>query len=200
MSNFPCLVRSVSPSGETRFALGDPLVDRYLAFVAGRARAETLRAMASDLKTFFTVVSKAPVDVVAADVFEFLAHQRGDRSVIRIADRGSGLSARTIARRLSSVSGLFAYLVARGDTSVISNPVPRGLSTGRQGGSKRPKYPVGLSTHTGRRTAVTVLYAEAGLDLSGRRPPLRPLPRCSTPVRRACNGARYRCVSISTEI
>ena len=26
--------------------------------------------------------------------------------------------------------------------------------------------PVGLSTHTGRRTAVTVLYAEAGLDLS----------------------------------
>ena len=26
--------------------------------------------------------------------------------------------------------------------------------------------PAGLSTHTGRRTAVTVLYAEAGLDLS----------------------------------
>ena len=91
-----------------------------LSFVAGRARAETLRATAFDLKTFFTVVSKAPVDVVAADVFEFLAHQRGDRSVIRISDRGSGLSARTIARRLSSVSGLYAYLVARGDTSVIS--------------------------------------------------------------------------------
>ena len=61
MSTFPCLVRSVSPSGETRFALGDPLVDRYLAFVAGRARAETLRAAAFDLKTFFTVVTKAPV-------------------------------------------------------------------------------------------------------------------------------------------
>ena len=26
--------------------------------------------------------------------------------------------------------------------------------------------PAGLSTHTGRRTAVTVLYAEGGLDLS----------------------------------
>jgi Phage integrase, N-terminal SAM-like domain len=137
MSNFPCLVRSVSPSGETRFALVDPLVDRYLAFVAGRARAETLRATAFDLKTFFTVVSKSPVDVVAADVFEFLAHQRGDRSVIRIADRGSGLSARTMARRLSSVSGFYPYLVARGDAPVISNPVPRGLSTRRQGGSKR---------------------------------------------------------------
>lgn len=137
MSTFPCLVRSVSPSGEPRFALGDPLLDRYLAFVAGRARAETLRATAFDLKTFFTVVTKAPVDVVAADVFEFLAHQRGDRSVVRIGDRESGLSARTIARRLSSISGFYAYLVARGDTPVVSNPVPRGLSTRRQGGSKR---------------------------------------------------------------
>ena len=137
MSNFPCLVRSVSPAGETRFALGEPLVDRYLAFVAGRGRAETLRATAFDLKTFFTVVTKSPVDVVAADVFEFLAHQRGDRTVIRIGGRESGLSARTIARRLSSVSGFYSYLVARGDTPVVSNPVPRGLSTRRQGGSKR---------------------------------------------------------------
>jgi integrase/recombinase XerD len=139
MSTFPCLVRSVSPSGETRFALGDPLVDRYLAFVAGRARAETLRATAFDLKMFFTVVAKVPVDVVSADVFEFLAHQRGDRSVVRIGDRESGLSPRTIARRLSSVSGFYAYLVARGDTTVVSNPVPRGLSTRRQGGSKRSR-------------------------------------------------------------
>ncbi len=137
MNTFPVLVRSVSPSGASRFALGDPLVDRYLAFVAGRARAETLRATAFDLKTFFTVVTKAPVDVVAADVFEFLAHQRGDRSVVRIGDRESGLSARTIARRLSSISGFYAYLVARGDTAVVSNPVPRGLSTRRQGSSKR---------------------------------------------------------------
>jgi site-specific recombinase XerD len=119
--------------------LGDPLVDRYLGFVAGRARAETLRATAFDLKMFFSVIAKPPIDVVAADVFEFLAHQRGDRSVIRFADRESRLSARTIARRLSSVSGLYAYLVARGDTPVRSNPVPRGLSTRRQGGSKRSR-------------------------------------------------------------
>ena len=51
----------------------------------------------------------------------------GDRTVMRLADRESGLSARTIARRLSSVSGLYAYLVARGDTPVQVNPVPRGL-------------------------------------------------------------------------
>ncbi|WP_300607826.1 tyrosine-type recombinase/integrase [Trebonia sp.] len=122
-----------------RYRLGDRLVDRYLEFVAGRCRPNTLRAVAFDLKTFFTVTGKDPVQVTAADVFDFLADQRGDRSVVRLADRESGLSARTIARRLSSVSGLFAYLVARGDTPVLANPVPRGLLTRRQGGSKRSR-------------------------------------------------------------
>lgn len=139
MNDFPCLVRSSSPSGEARFALGDPLVDSYLEFVAGRARPNTLRAVAHDLKTFFAVVDRDPVEVVAADVFEFLAHQRGDRTVIRLSDRESGLSARTIARRLSSVSGLYAFLVARGDTSVTTNPVPRGLSTRRKGGRAKTR-------------------------------------------------------------
>jgi site-specific recombinase XerD len=134
MTIFPLLVRSTSGSGETRYALGDPLVDQYLEFVAGRARPNTLRAVAFDLKTFFTVIAKCPVDVEAADVFEFLAAQRGDRTVVRLADRESGVSARTIARRLSSVSGFYAYAVARGDTGVRSNPVPRGLATRRQGG------------------------------------------------------------------
>jgi hypothetical protein len=36
--------------GEVRYALGDGLVDRYLEFVAGRARPNTLRAVAFDLK------------------------------------------------------------------------------------------------------------------------------------------------------
>lgn len=121
----------VSSSGDPRFALGEPLVDSYLAFVAGRSRPNTLRAVAHDLKTFFAVVGRPPAEVVAADVFGFVGHQRGDRTVIRLSDRESGLSARTIARRLSSVSGLFAYLIARGDTEVRTNPVPRGLSTRR---------------------------------------------------------------------
>ena len=137
MTFFPCLVRSSTSAGEHRYSLGDPLVDSYLAFVAGRSRPNTLRAVAHDLKTFFTVVDKSPANVVAADVFEFLAHQRGDRKVVRIADRESGLTARTIARRLSSVSGFYAYLVARGDTGVESNPVPRGLSTRKRGGRRQ---------------------------------------------------------------
>jgi site-specific recombinase XerC len=102
----------------------------------GRGELSGDGAVAFDLKAFFTVVSRDPVEVTAADVFEFLAHQRGDRSVVRLADRESGLSARTIARRRSSVSGLCAYLVACGDTPVRANPVPRGLSTRRQGGKR----------------------------------------------------------------
>jgi len=137
MTFSPCLIRSTTASGDARFVLGDPLVDRYLEFVAGRSRPNTLRAVAFDLKTFFTVIAKDPVEVVAADVFEFLARQRGDRSVIRLRDGESGLSARTIARRLSSVSGFYAYVVARGDTPVRVNPVPRGLLTRRRGGRAR---------------------------------------------------------------
>ena len=109
MSSFPCLARFMSGSGQVRYRLAD----RYLEFVAGRCRPNTLRAVAFDLKAFFTVIPKDPAAVTAADVFEFLADQRGDRTVVRLADRESGLSARTIARRLSSVSGLHAYLVAR---------------------------------------------------------------------------------------
>jgi integrase/recombinase XerD len=137
MNPFPCLIRSVSPSGEARYALGEPLVDGYLEFVAGRCRPNTVRAVAFDLKVFFSVVAEVPVAVRAVHVFEFLAQQRGDRRVVRLADGESGLSARTIARRLSSVSGFYAYLVARGDTAVTANPVPRGLQTRRAGGRAR---------------------------------------------------------------
>jgi integrase/recombinase XerD len=108
MSSFPRLERTFSGFGQVRYRLGDRLADRYLEFVAGRCRPNRLRAVAFDLKMFFTVVGKDPVAVTAADVFDFLADQRGDRAVIRLADRESGLSARTIARRLSSVSGLYA--------------------------------------------------------------------------------------------
>src|ERR1700756_676754 len=132
MSSFPCLVRLVSGSGQVRYRLGERLVDRYLEFVAGRCRPNTLRAVAFDLKTFFTVVSKDPVAVTAAGAFEVLRSP----PVVRLAGRESGLSARTIARRLSSVSGLYAYLVARGDTPVQVNPVPRGLLTRRGGGAR----------------------------------------------------------------
>jgi hypothetical protein len=41
MMFIPCLVWSSTSAGEHRYGLGDPLVDWYLAFVAGRARPNT---------------------------------------------------------------------------------------------------------------------------------------------------------------
>src|SRR4029077_359507 len=66
---------------------------------------------------------------------EFLVGQRAPRrgvGVVRLEDGESGLSARTLKRRLASVSGFFAYLLARDDVDVRRNPVPRGM------GARRP--------------------------------------------------------------
>jgi integrase/recombinase XerD len=93
-----------------------------------------LLAAASDLKVFFAAVDRPPLEVTSADVLGFIAaprKPRGDGRVVRLVDGGSGLSARTINRRLSSVSGLYSYLVLCGE--VTANPVPRGLSTRRPG-------------------------------------------------------------------
>ena len=132
----PCLVRSVQGTDIQALRLGDPLLDDYLAFVGARARTNTWLAVASDLKIFFASVGKAPAEVTTADVFAFLTAQRAPRrgtKVVRLDDGEAGLAARTIARRLSSVAGLYAYLVARGDAAVAVNPVPRGLSARRPG-------------------------------------------------------------------
>ena len=58
MSGDASLVRTVSASGAARYSLGHPLLDRYLEFVGGRSRPNTLRAVAFDLKAFFAVVPK----------------------------------------------------------------------------------------------------------------------------------------------
>jgi integrase/recombinase XerD len=123
----PCLVR---PLGGGVPRLGHRLLDDYLEMVAARARPNTVLAMAFDLKVFFTQVAKVPQEVTDADVLSFIAAQRQPRrgaEVVRIEDGEAGLSARTIKRRLASVTGLFEYLIVRG--VVARNPVPRGLST-----------------------------------------------------------------------
>ncbi|HTR68735.1 MAG TPA: tyrosine-type recombinase/integrase [Mycobacteriales bacterium] len=107
-------------------------MDRYLVFVASRARPNTVLATVSDLRAFFAVVSKDPREVRPGDVLDFIAEQRrprGDANVVRLVDGRPGLSSQTIKRRLSSVSGLFSWLLILGE--VDANPVPRGLSTRR---------------------------------------------------------------------
>ena len=135
----PCVLKSVSPAGDLSVTVGHRVLDDYLVFVAGRARPNTLLATAFDLQVFFAWVGKEPAEVTSADVIDFANAQRSPQSkVVRLSDGGGGLSARTVARRLSIISGLYAYLVARGDVGVTANPVPRGLGTrrGRRNGDR----------------------------------------------------------------
>jgi site-specific recombinase XerD len=126
--------RSGEPPSDVSVRVGHPLLDDYLVFLAGRARPNSVLAVAFDLKVFFTWAQKEPAEVATRDIVNFVAAQRAPRAqtnVVRISDGGAGLSARTVARRLSSLSGLFAYLVVRGDAGVATSPVPRGLITRR---------------------------------------------------------------------
>jgi integrase/recombinase XerD len=126
------LSRSRNAGGELVVRLGVRLLDEYLEFLSGRCRPNTVLAVAYDLKVFFTVVAKPPRRVRSVDVLAFMTAQRtgGDgRLQLAGADPG-GVSARTLRRRLSSVSGLYGFLLVRGDVSV--NPVPRGLPTRRE--------------------------------------------------------------------
>jgi integrase/recombinase XerD len=132
MSWTPCLTRSGNEDDLREITLGQPLVDDYLAFVGARSRCNTWLAIAYDLKVFFSVIKKPPAEVAPADILRFIEAQRAPRlgpQVVRMEDGEAGLASRTIKRRLSSISGLYAYLVARGDAGVAINPVPRGLMT-----------------------------------------------------------------------
>lgn len=138
----PCLIRSATRSGALRVRLGVPLLDEYLEFVGSRCRPNTLLATAFDLKVFFGFVAKAPAEVTSADVLAFISAQRagGDGRKVRAVDENAGVSSRTVARRLSTLSGLFAFLLVRGD--LLANPVPRGLPTRRE--RTRPRQTVPL--------------------------------------------------------
>ena len=127
--------------------IGIPLADVYLEFLGGRCRPNTVLAAAYDLKVFFSVVGKPPDQVRPADVLAFITAQRtgraGEHGVLQPVDPGhepAGVSAATVRRRLSIVSGFFAFLQARGD--VAANPVPRGLPTRRE--RSRPRQGVPL--------------------------------------------------------
>ena len=185
----PCMRRVMDGRELRSITLGHPLVDAYLEFVGARGAVNTWLATAYDLKVFFEVVGgKDPAEVTAADVFAFLGQQRTPRveKVVRIEDGEAGLSARTIARRLSSVAGLFEYLIVRGDAGVERNPVPRGLA-GRRAGQRgrggvrlvrRPRTlprvlsPVEVDALAGR-VADRARPGDRARDAAGRVAPLR---------------------------
>ena len=148
----PCLIRSRGPSGEAVVRLWMPLVDAYLDFLDARCRPNTVLAAVYDLKVFFTVVGKPPDEVRSADVLGFITAQSTGRlgsqwlQPVDQTAEPAGVATSTVARRLSIVSGFFAYLQARGD--IIANPVPRGLPTRRE--RSRPGQGVPLTRRTRR--------------------------------------------------
>ncbi len=68
MSWVPVLVRGADRGGRPVLRLGHSLLDRYLEFVTARARPNTVLAAGYDLRVFFTLVPKEPVEVMAVSV------------------------------------------------------------------------------------------------------------------------------------
>jgi len=68
MTWLPVLIREADRGGRPVLRLGHRQLDRYLEFVAARARPNTVLATGYDLKVFFTVVAKEPVEVTTSDV------------------------------------------------------------------------------------------------------------------------------------
>jgi integrase/recombinase XerD len=149
----PCLIRSYDAGGGLVVRVGVPLADEYLEFLSWRCRPNTALAAGYDLRVFFAVVGKPPAEVRLADVLGFITAQRtgrarGDGVVVPLEDGAEqgGVSAATVRRRLSTISGLFAFLHARGD--VPANPVPRGLPTRRERSRPRQGVPLVRTTRT----------------------------------------------------
>jgi hypothetical protein len=101
---------------------------------------------------FFTVVGKAAEEARAVDVLGFITAKRTGRpsteplQPVSADDGSAGVSTSTVARPLSTISGFFAYLQARGD--IPANLVPRGLPTRRE--RSRPGQGVPLTRRTRR--------------------------------------------------
>ena len=211
-----CLTGSSGSGGAAGVRLGEPLLDAYLEFLAARCRPNTVLAAAFDLKVFFAVVGKPPGGGHAggrARLRHRPARRRGHRRPRRgRRTAGGGVSARTVRRRLSSVSGLFAFLQARGD--VAANPVPRGsadppgavpAAAGRAAGARAPDAAADPGARPGRRADRRAAHAPGPGDGRGdgarRAAPLRgpraaagrsagrPSGGCSSPRARAGTNA-----------
>jgi len=119
----PVLTRSVDAAHLPTITLGHPRIDEYLAFAGARLRLNSWLAVAFDLKVLFSIVRTEPAAVTTADVFTFIKAQRAPRrgpTVVRLEDGEAGLSARTIKRRLASVSAC-GYATSRRVSSGCSS-------------------------------------------------------------------------------
>jgi len=136
----PQLHRVLDDDGNVvELTLGHAVLDAYLRFLGACVRPNSWLAAGYDLKVFFSVVRVDPFAVTTSDIFSFITEQRRPLrpGVVRLDDGEAGLSARTIRRRLATLSSFFEYLVAREEFPVARNPVPRGAVRRSGGGSSR---------------------------------------------------------------
>ena len=174
----PQLQRVAREGGSDRYQLGHELVDAFLEFAAGRARPNTVRAYAHDLKVFFTVVDQRP--------------RRGD------AGRRDGLRRRTAAatagcrerrplprRRIGAVTG-DRHAPPGGGLCLLWLPVDSGRHAG--GGEPGATGPAHPAQPPGASGAPLV----RGSATSASDP--RPRGSCGPPCRR-CGTRRDRAIT-----
>ncbi|MDW3212431.1 MAG: tyrosine-type recombinase/integrase [Ilumatobacteraceae bacterium] len=115
------------PGSRVAPTLGHRLVDDYLESVHARLRPNSTLAVVYDLKVFFTVIDVDPLDVRRRHVLEFIRVQRTGSAHATVVpmDQSDGLALSTIRRRLSTLAGFYAHLVALGELD--HNPVQRGM-------------------------------------------------------------------------
>lgn len=125
-----------TPAGEAtgRYLRELELVD----LSSGSGGGVSVGEIAADIAQFFAAVRKSPCDVTIADVVGFMAAQRAMAGAAPLLGTGAGGAgeptahgpADQVARQLASVSGLFAYLVAKQEPGVLANPVPPSFAPG----------------------------------------------------------------------
>ena len=146
-----CVVSSRDGRGGLGVRVGIPLADVYLEFLGGRCRPNTVLAAAYDLKVFFTVVARPLDQVRPADVLAFITAQRtgrgGDRALqpVGLADELGGVSAATVRRRLSIVSGVLRVLAGPrgcgGQSGAAGAADPAGAVPSGPGSAAGPRRP-----------------------------------------------------------
>lgn len=113
-------------------------VATYLGFLAARAFSRhTIRAYALDMLCFWRwleATGREPEAVTVADMLAFIGAEQsrpgpGDRgpNVFRLEDgRNTGMTARTINRRLAAIHGFYEHLQRQQPDRALRNPVPHG--------------------------------------------------------------------------
>ena len=134
MTWVPVLIREADRGGRPCCGLGHAQLDRYLEFVSARARPNTTLATGYDLKVFFSVVAKDPSEVTTRCVG--LHHRAARRPEGGAVDRRrvGVVAAWTIQRRLSSISGMCAFLAGvrggRGEPGAARAVEPETIANG----------------------------------------------------------------------